>query len=138
MRLATCKYFWPSVAEHRTYRTLGVSHFGKFLPTGGIAIRRLTGSRMAPYTLRATSLRAAREFFYRTCVFELLHLPFFLTLLSLSGYRLLTGRADLALENLAVNLLFNIYPIMHHRNTRFRIVALLGRRPTGRQEACTP
>ena len=87
-------------------------------------MRRLTGSRMAPYTLASRSLRGARAFLYRACVFEALHLPFLLTLLFLSAHRWSIGRADLAAENMLVNLLANIWPIMHHRHTRVRIVRL--------------
>jgi hypothetical protein len=82
---------------------------------------------MAPYTLGGNSLRGARAFYYRTCVFEALHLPFLLTLLALAGVRAAGGRWDLAVEDTAVNLLFNVYPIMHHRRTRTRIVELLSR-----------
>lgn len=46
--------------------------------------------------------------------------PFMVTLLEFSIHRYFVGRPDLAIENLAVNLLFNVYPIMHHRNTRLR------------------
>jgi len=35
------------------------------------------------------------------------------------------GRPDLAVENMVVNLVFNVYPMMHHRRTRARIVRLL-------------
>ena len=128
LRGLVCGYFWPARWESRIYRLLGVRQFGKIVPTGGIAVRRITRSRMAPYTLSGTSVGAARDFFYRTCIFEMLHLPFLVTLLGLSIHRYLIGRPDLALENLAINLLFNIYPIMHHRNTRIRIVRLLERR----------
>jgi glycosyl-4,4'-diaponeurosporenoate acyltransferase len=128
VRRTVCKFFWPTPAERSIYRILGVDHFGRFVPTGGIGIRRLTGSRMAPYTLKARNLKAAREFFYRTCVFEALHVPFHLALLGLSVLRLVAGRPDLALENFGVNMLFNVYPIMHHRNTRYRIVELLKRK----------
>lgn len=101
--------------------------FGAVIPTGGKLVRRVTRARMAPYTLAGSSLRAARAFYYRTCVFEALHLPFLLTLLALALHRASIGRVDLALENTAVNLLANVYPVMHHRRTRARILALLER-----------
>ncbi len=82
---------------------------------------------MAPYTLAGSSLRAARNFYYRACVFEVLHLPFFLVLVFLALDRATHGRVDLALEDTAINLLFNAYPMMHHRRTRTRIVQLLER-----------
>lgn len=127
-------YFRPNRLERfghgRIYKLLGVSVFGKIIPTGGILIRRVTGSRMKPYTLSATSLRAAHDFFYRTCVFEGLHLPFFLAMLVLTAKRFLTGQLDLAVENFLLNLLMNVYPMMHHRNTRLRIARLL--RKSGR------
>ena len=134
LRPAVCRYFWPNALERwdegKFYRMLGVGLFGGLIPTGGIRIRRLTKSRMAPYTLTGTSVRAARAFYYKTCVFETLHLPFFLALAGLAIHRASIGRVDLALENTAVNLLLNIYPIMHHRRTRMRIVRLLtGRVP---------
>ena len=122
-------YFNPSACESvrdgQLFRLLGVPWFGKIIPTGGIAIRRLTGARMAPYTLAGTSLRGARDFYYRTCAFEAVHLPFFLALIVLSIYRLATGRLDLAIKNTLVNLLVNLYPILHHRHTRLRIDRLL-------------
>ena len=123
------RYFNPTPIESaddgRIFRLLGVGGFGKIIPTGGITIRRLTGARMAPYTLAGTSLRGARDFFYRTCVFETLHLPFFLALLALSIYRLATGRPDLAVKNMLVNMVVNLYPMLHHRHTRTRIDRLL-------------
>jgi hypothetical protein len=83
---------------------------------------------MAPYTLKGTSLAAARAFYYRACVFEMLHLPFFLALGALALARAVEGRWDLALENTLVNAVVNLYPMMHHRRTRGRIVRLLARR----------
>jgi hypothetical protein len=128
-RRVICRYFWPTSLERwrwgKIYRLLGVHLFGAVIPTGGIVIRRLTGARMAPYTLSGTSPGAARTFYYRTCVFEALHLPFFLALAALVVYRFATGRADLALENAAINLAINGYPMLHHRRTRTRIVKLL-------------
>jgi hypothetical protein len=81
---------------------------------------------MVPYTLAGTSLRAARAFFFRACIFEALHLTPMLLLLGLSAQRLLEGRPELALENTLINLVVNIYPILHHRHTRLRILRLLG------------
>jgi hypothetical protein len=131
---AVCRYFWPTTLERwrggKFYDVLGVGLFGSVIPTGGIRVRRLTKSRMAPYTLSGTSVAGARAFYYKTCVFEFLHLPFFLALVGLAIHRALIGRVDLALENTAVNLLFNIYPIMHHRRPRMRIVRLLSNRVT--------
>ena len=80
---------------------------------------------MRPYTLSAPTLESAREFFYRACVFEALHLPFFLALLVITIDRVVQGRLEHALENMAVNLLVNVYPMLHHRNTRRRILNLL-------------
>ena len=116
---------FESVGNGRIFRLLGVHWFGKIIPTGGLAIRRITHSRMAPYTLAGTSLRAARDFRYRTCVFEFLHMPFFLTLIILSAHRLLSGMPGMAAENMVVNLFLNLYPIMHHRYTRVRIDKLV-------------
>ena len=130
-RRALCRYFFPNGLEQwgggLVYRFLGVPWFGSVIPTGGIVWRRLTGARMVPYTLAGNSLRGARAFYYRTCVFEALHLPFLLTLLFLAGLRAAEGRWDLAVEDTAVNLLCNVYPIMHHRRTRTRIVQLFAR-----------
>lgn len=128
LRRRVCRYFWPRRWERAgggPYGALGVPWFGRVIPTGGIAVRRLTGLRMAAYTLRGPSIGAARDFFYRTCVFESLHLPFLMALVGLTARQLVLGRLDLALEDLLVNLLFNVYPIMHHRRTRARIVGLL-------------
>ncbi len=97
-------------------------------------VRRLTGARMAPYTLLGNSLIAAREFYYRTCAFETAHLPFFIALIALAFWRLQEGRPDLALENTLINLLVNGYPMLHHRRTRLRIVQLLDRRRGQKRE----
>jgi hypothetical protein len=82
-RRFVCRYFAPSRPElagnARLFRLLGVGVFGRFIPTGGIAVRRATGAAMKPYTLHRRSLQGARDFYYRTCVFEALHLPFFLS-----------------------------------------------------------
>ena len=130
-----CRYYAPSRLEiaggGRLYRWLGVPLFGCIVPTGGISIRRATGARMAPYTLRGTSLGAARDFYYRACVFETLHLPFLLTLLALAVHRASIGRWDYAVQETLMNLALNVYPIMHHRNTRRRIASLLARRGAG-------
>jgi hypothetical protein len=129
LRLLLCCYFWPSGWERtgggRVYRLLGVHLFGRLIPTGGITIRRLTGLRMTPYTLRGPSLGAARDFYYRACVFEALHLPFLAALVALAVRQLILGRIDLAVEDTLINLLLNGYPILHHRRTRGRIAALL-------------
>ncbi|MHC4816234.1 MAG: glycosyl-4,4'-diaponeurosporenoate acyltransferase CrtO family protein [Planctomycetota bacterium] len=131
LRRVLCRYFYPCVIERwrggLVYKLLGVHMFGALIPTGGIVVRRVTKARMAPYTLVGNSLGAARAFYYRTCVFEALHLPFFLTLVALALHRAAIGRPDLALENTAINLLVNVYPVMHHRRTRTRISHLLDR-----------
>jgi hypothetical protein len=111
--------------EGLLFRILGVPLFGRLVPTGGVAIRRLTGARMAPYTLAGASLQSARAFFYRACIFEALHLVPMLLLAVLSMHRLAEGRPDLALENTVINLFVNVYPILHHRHTRVRIARLL-------------
>lgn len=132
LRRAVCRYFYPSRVERwrdtLVYRILGVHLFGTIIPTGGIVVRRFTGARLAPYTLAGHSLGAARAFYYRACVFEALHLPFFLTLVALALLRAADGRFDLAVENSVINLVANAYPMMHHRRTRARIVQLLARR----------
>ena len=138
VRGALCRYFFPNIMERwhvgGIYRFLGVHWFGAIIPTGGIAIRRITKARMAPYTLARSTLEGARAFYYRTCVFEVLHLPFLLAMVFLACLRAAEGRWDLAVENTAINLALNVYPIMHHRRTRTRIVRLLVRENT-RMEA---
>jgi hypothetical protein len=129
VRHILCRYYYPFAWERWrggvVYKALGVALFGKIIPTGGITIRRLTKARMAPYTLSKPSLGGARDFYYRACVFETLHLPFVFALLALSAHRSAIDRWDLALENMLINLVLNVYPIMHHRRTRMRIVRLL-------------
>ncbi len=83
---------------------------------------------MAPYTLARTSASAARDFYYRACVFESLHLPFFVVLALLAAQRASIGRFDIAIEESLLNLLVNFYPMLHHRNTRRRIYCILSRR----------
>lgn len=132
LRRVLCRYFYPNLVERwrggLLYRVLGVPVFGAIIPTGGIVVRRITKARMTPYTLAGRSLGAARAFYYRACVFEFLHLPFCLALLVLAFDRAANGRFDLALEDTGINLVANVYPVMHHRRTRTRIVQLLGRR----------
>lgn len=132
VRRAVCRYFQPNAIERARrgaiFRILGVHLFGAIIPTGGVAVRRITKARMAPYTLAGPSIGAARAFYYRTCVFEALHLPFLLAMVALALHRLAIGRADLAIENTVVNVALNVYPILHHRRTRTRILLLLERR----------
>jgi hypothetical protein len=127
-------YYTPSNLEladkGRLYRWLGVPLFGRIIPTGGIAIRRATGARMAPYTLARNTVSAARDFYYRTCIFESLHFPFFVALLLLAVQRASIGRIDYAIQETFLNLLVNIYPMLHHRNTRRRIFSILVRKKT--------
>jgi len=138
-RRVLCRYFYPNSVEMwrggLLYKLLGVHLFGRIIPTGGILVRRLTRARMRPYTLAGISLASARAFYYRTCVFESLHLPFLLTLVGLSLDRVMTGRLDLALEDTIINLVANVYPVMHHRRTRMRIIQLIKRGSTHRQRA---
>jgi hypothetical protein len=141
LRQLICAHFWPRQLElagnGRIYRRLGVSLFGRVIPTGGVEVRRLTRTKMAPYTLRGTSVAAARDFYYRTCIFEALHTPFMLALLVIAGYQYTAGRPDLALQDTLVNLGVNIYPMMHHRHTRVRIVRLLAK-VLGRRDPSIP
>lgn len=131
LRRVLCAYYTPTRLETagggRVYRWLGVPWFGRIIPTGGVSVRRATGARMAPYTLSGASIGAARDFYYRACVFETLHLPFFLALAALAGHRFLTGRVDWAIQETVINLAVNFYPMLHHRNTRRRILVLLSR-----------
>ncbi|NNG17177.1 MAG: hypothetical protein HKM89_11920 [Gemmatimonadales bacterium] len=135
-------YFMPSALERwrdgAVFQYLGVHLFGRVIPTGGISIRRVTGARMAPYTLSGVSLESARQFFFRTCAFESAHFPFFIFLLVLAVMRYAQGQVDLAAENTLVNLAVNIYPIMHHRRTRYRIVRLLERKQRAIKDTETP
>lgn len=78
-------YFKPFSFEKykygAAYRMLGVHVFGRYLPTGGINIRRWTKSKMQSYTLKGISLASAIEFRYKSCFFESLHIPFFIVLM---------------------------------------------------------
>jgi hypothetical protein len=131
LRAAVRLYFLPRPIElwrqSLAYRLLGVQHFGRIVPTGGVWVRRLTHAPMRAYTLAGASPRAARRFFFRACIFEALHLPFMLAMVGLALQRYSIGRVDLALENLLINLAVSVYPILHHRHTRARIVNLLVR-----------
>ena len=132
LRTALCAYFRPTRLERWRnglfLRALGVGLFGRIVPTGGITVRRLTGARMAPYTLAGTSVRAARAFYYRACVFEALHLPFCLAMVGLMVARAMEGRWDLVTELFVLNAAVNLYPMLHHRRTRARIIRILQRR----------
>lgn len=145
LRKLACAYFMPSGPElardRLVFRALGVGVFGRYIPTGGVAIRRATGARMRPYTLHSRSLRGARDFYYRACVFESLHLPFFLTLLLLAAHRLWIGRPDFAAQETLLNVAVNLFPMLHHRHTRARIFQLLNRaaaRPRRRAVSSPP
>jgi hypothetical protein len=133
-----CSYYTPSrietTGDGRLYRWLGVPLFGRIIPTGGIAIRRATGARMAPSTLAGNTIAAARDFYRRACVFETLHLPFFIALAALGIQRVAIGRVDHAIQETVMNLLVNIYTIFHHRDTRRRIVFILPKRASLRQQ----
>ena len=130
VRVIILLYFKPlSFEKYKNgliYRLLGVHRFGRYLPTGGINIRRWTKKKMQSYTLKALSLNAAKEFKYKSCFFETLHIPFFVVLVwrSLWWY-FENDNINLAIELLIVNAIFNIYPIMHQRYTRLRIDRLI-------------
>lgn len=80
---------------------------------------------MRPYTLHRTSVRGARDFYFRACVFEALHLPFFLALVALAIERGASGRVEYAIQETVMNLAVNLYPMLHHRHTRTRILEIL-------------
>ena len=123
-------YFLPFKIEKRNkgalYKTLGVHVFGKYLPTGGSEIKRLTKTKMIAYSLKSYSIEALVEFLYKNCFFELLHLPFFIFMVWRSCWWVINfENYEIAFELQVVNLLFNIYPIMFHRYTRIRVVNLI-------------
>lgn len=138
-RRVLCTYYTPSrferAADGRLYRWLGVPQFGRIIPTGGIVIRRATGVRMKPYTLARSTIAAARDFYYRACIFESLHFPFFVALLLLAVHRASIGRIDYAIQETLLNLLVNVYPMLHHRNTRRRIMSILTRKLNSESDA---
>jgi len=108
------------------FRMLGVHRFGRYLPTGGIVIRRITGKKMQAYTPKGLSLDALAEFRYKSCLFETLHMPFFIALTWRALWWVFAmGSLGLAVELMVVNAVFNIYPMMHQRYTRVRIARLL-------------
>jgi hypothetical protein len=123
-------YYKPFIFERFkhgfVYRLLGVHIFGKYLPTGGVNIRKWTRRKMQSYTLKGNTLSAAIEFRYKSCFFETLHLPFLIILLWRSLWWYFEyNNINLAIELLLVSTLFNIYPIMHQRYTRIRIDKLI-------------
>jgi len=132
LRFIVLSYFLPLNVEltknRKLYRFLGINKLGKYIPTGGISVRRITKTKMKPYTLKSTNVNSAREFLYRTIVFEFLHLPFFVAMTVLVIHRFYIGEYRFAMENFLINLLLNIIPMLHHRNTRARIVELLMRK----------
>ena len=71
-------------------------------------------------------MNGAKEFKYKSCFFETLHIPFFAVLFWRSLWWYYEhDNIDLAVELLIVNAIFNIYPIMHQRYTRLRIDRLI-------------
>jgi hypothetical protein len=131
LRRLLIKYYIPGRLEFykdgMIYRFLGVHRFGRYLPTGGIVIRNITKKKMPAYTLKGLNRDALKEFRYKSCLFETLHMPFFIALTwrALWWYFAM-GNLRLALELMAVNAIFNIYPMMHQRYTRIRIARILG------------
>jgi hypothetical protein len=123
-------YFRPFMFEKfqnaKIYRILKVPAFGKFLPTGGSEIRRMTKLKMRAYTLKSLSIASLKEFLYKNCFFELLHLPFLIFMIWRSLWWFYThNNVSVALELFLVNIIFNIYPIMYHRYTRIRVLNIL-------------
>ena len=123
-------YFLPFKIEvYRNtliYRMLGVPTFGKYLPTGGSEIKRMTKMKMKAYYLKSLSINSVVDFLYKNCFFELLHLPFFVFMVWRSIWWIyIENNFKLAIELQIFNLIFNIYPIMFHRYTRTRIIRLL-------------
>ena len=119
-------FFFEKIRYGCIYRILGVHVFGKYLPTGGINIRRWTGKKMQAYTLKSKSLESVKSFRYKSCFFELLHMPFFLFMLGRAIWWYVDqGSVRLASELMIVNAIFNIYPMMHQRYTRLRILRII-------------
>lgn len=124
--------------EGAIYRFLGVSVFGKIVPTGGILFRRITGAKMVDYTLQGSSLSSSsiRRFFFRTCAFEAGH---FLVLIAMSVavvFCFLLGKIHLAIGGTVANLMINAYPMLLQRYTRVRILNLLARKLSRASETC--
>jgi hypothetical protein len=123
-------YFLPfKIEKHGNsliYRSLGVPVFGKYLPTGGSEIKRMTKMKMKAYSLKSLSINSVVDFLYKNSFFEFLHLPFFVFMVWRSIWWIYYfDNIRIAVELQVVNLLFNIYPIMFHRYTRIRILKLI-------------
>jgi len=126
-------YFLPRSFETwrkaAVYRFLGVAFFGRIVPTGGIAFRRITGARMVNYTLRTATFEGARRHLFRTCAIEAAHLAVFFAVSIAVVVSCLLGRTSLAIGGTVANLAINVYPVLLQRYIRARLVRVLMRRP---------
>jgi hypothetical protein len=102
-----------------------VDLFGRITPTGGVLFRRITGLKMNRYTLRNTTLGAAREFYLRACAVETAHLIIFILMNITIIISCILGKTQLVIFGTVANLIVNVYPILLQRYSRLRIFRLL-------------
>ncbi|UCE25194.1 MAG: hypothetical protein JSU74_03875 [Candidatus Zixiibacteriota bacterium] len=129
LRGALVSYFQPFRIESyrcgRLYRLLGVHWVAYVIPTGGLMWRRLFGWKGWSFALIGPSIRAASEYRYSTCVFEILHLSALVLMLP-DGVRAFShGCRDGILKFVLAGLIMNGYPLLLQRYNRVRIQHLL-------------
>jgi hypothetical protein len=123
------KPFWfENLGKGIIYKILGVNYFGMILPTGGVAIRRLTNSKMPAYTLESPTINSAIKFRYRSCMFEFVHLMAIISQLPKLINLISTGKIEELIVYYWWNIPVNIFPLMYQRFTRVRIEYLINKK----------
>lgn len=122
-------YFMPNRLEsYHTgliYRLLGINAIAYIIPTGGLLWRRLFHWKGWSFALQGSSIRAAYEYIYTTCVFEILHLSALMLMLHDGIWSIRHGYTDGILKFVLAGILMNGYPAMLQRYNRVRIIKLL-------------
>lgn len=122
-------YFMPSRLESYhvglIYRLLGIKAIAYIIPTGGLLWRRLFHWKGWSFALQGSSIRAAYEYIYTTCVFEILHLSALMLMLHDGIWSIRHGYTDGILKFVLAGILMNGYPAMLQRYNRVRILNLL-------------
>jgi hypothetical protein len=129
VRATIAAYFRPRKIERYRggilYRMLGIRLVAYLIPTGGLLWRRLFGWKGWSFALVGPSVRAASEYRYSTCVFELLHLTALLLMLPDGIRAIQVGYGDGILKFVLAGLVMNGYPLLLQRYNRVRIQTLL-------------
>ena len=122
-------YFLPNkVEQYRRgliYRLLGIQFIAWIIPTGGMLWRRLFKWKGWSFAMDGSSLKAAGEYRYSICVFEILHTVVLIIMIPDGIWAIKAGYTDGILKFVLAGLLMNGYPILLQRYNRVRIQYLL-------------